>query len=261
MFQRYFPSKSKQSFLYLSISFLAIAGCLSLFTQPCFANDKIKQALKNYEARMEAERAKVIAVFERESRIAERQRDFRQQQWLGSAKRAWMNNELVITERGGLRFFNGAEESFAAKDFGLSGDFKLEDQKLVGSNGSATIRLAKPAVATYFRGIVESKNNFAIQLNHSKVVTEKDIAIIVGGWNNKRSEIHLDGQVIASKPVGMPRRWLCEVYCQNQSVSIFANGSELMSGKLTRPVTMNLATIAGSYDSKTTIHSPVFKAK
>ena len=253
---------AKHFLVRVSVS-LFLFGCTSTFLPPThsFANDKIKQALQNYEARMEEERAKVIAVFERESKIAYRQRNDRQQKWLGNVKQAWMNNELVISERGGLRFFNGAEETFGVKDFGLTGDFKLVNQSLTGNNGNATIRLAKPAQASYFRGMVESKNNFAIQLNHSQVSAEKDIAIIVGGWNNTRSEIHLDGKVLATKPVGMPRRWLCEVYCQNQAVSIFANGKELLSAKLPRPMTLNLASIAVSYDSKTTVHSPVFKAK
>jgi len=231
------------------------------FTSETQANDKIKQALKRYEQRVEEERAKVIAAFEKESKIAEKQRNAEHARWLEQTKQAWMNEELMITERGGLRFFNGAVEAFAAADFGLSGGFTRSQNTLRAENGNATIRLAKPAGAVYFRGIVESKNNFMVQLCNASLDQSKDLSIIVGGWNNTRSEIRMDNRTVAQNPVGMPRRWLCEVYYQEQVVTIFANGTELMTTKLNRPLDINIVNVSVSYDSQTSLHTPVVKVK
>ena len=238
----------------------AIAIC---FSSPgeTRANDKIKQAIKNYEARMEAERAKVIAVFERESKIAARSQDKRLESWLANARSSWMNNELMVSERGGLRFFTGAQETFDVTDFKLSGDFQRNQKALRGDTGNASIRMSKPAQALYFRGLVESKNNFAIHLNQAQMSEDKDIAIIVGGWGNARSEIQFDGETLATKPVGMPPRWLCEVYYQKQGVTVYANGSVLLSARIPRPVPVGQASLAVSYDSKTAIYQPVLKVK
>ena len=225
------------------------------------ANDKIKQAIKNYEARMEAERAKVIAVFERESKIAARSQDKRLESWLANARSSWMNNELMVSERGGLRFFTGAQETFDVTDFKLSGDFQRNQKMLSGDTGNASIRMSKPAQALYFRGLVESKNNFAIHLNQAQMAENKDIAIIVGGWGNARSEIQFDGETIATKPIGMPPRWLCEVYYQQQGVTVYANGSVLLSARIPRPLSVSQASLAVSYDSKTAIYQPVLKVK
>jgi len=225
------------------------------------ANDKIKKAIKNYEARMEAERAKVIAVFERESRIAARSQDKRLESWLVDARTSWMNQELMVSERGGLRFFTGTQETFDIKDFKLSGDFQLNQKTLRGDTGNASIRMNKPAKALYFRGLVESKNNFAIHLNQARLAEDKDIAIVVGGWGNARSEIQFDGETIATKPVGMPPRWLCEVYYQQQGVTVYANGVTLMSARIPRPLSVSQASLAVAYDSETAIHQPVFKVK
>ena len=253
---------------HVSISSLSIriAICLTILVpflcnSESFANDKIKLALKRYEQRVEEERAKVIAAFEKESKIAAKRNDEEHAQWLAQCKSAWMNNELVISERGGLKFFNGAEEVFSHGDFNLSGGFTKSEDTLRAENGNATVRLVKPAKAVYFRGVVESKNNFMVQLCNASLDQSKDISIIVGGWNNTRSEIRMDNRTVAEKPVGMPRRWLCEVYCQDQVVTVLANGAELMTAKLNRPLDINIVNVSVSYDSQTSLHSPVVKVK
>ena len=245
----------------LIISLLAIAIVTVLFGRQASANDKIKQAIRKYEQRIEEERAKVIATFERESRLAERRNNSAGSDWIEAAKLAWMNKEMVVSERGGLRFFTGASETFKTDDFNLSGDFKKNENALFAHNGNATARLGKPARAVYFRGIVESKNNFVVQLNSSGLDQAQDLAIIVGGWNNTRSEMRLDNRTVATKPVGMPRRWLCEVCYDKQVVTIFANGVCLMTAQLDRPLEINVVNVSVSYDSATTLHSPVLKVK
>lgn len=234
--------------------------CPLMVSSSLEANDKIEQAIRIYEARMEAERAKVLAVFEKEKRIANRQNDIAQQRWIANVKRDWMNDELILCERGGLKYFTGVSKVFTVNDFRLS-KFKRENERLFSNEGKATIPMNKPAQAAYFKAMVESNNNFVIQFNQVGSSQEKDLAIIVGGWNNKKSEIHFDGQAIASKPVGMPPRWLCEVFYENQAVCVYANGIELMKARTPRPLAINLASISVSYDSNTTIHSPVLKVK
>lgn len=239
---------------------LATTLILANFVSSTTANDKIEQALRNYEAKMEVERAKVIAAFEKEKRIAARNRDAAQTRWLSNTQKAWMDNQLIISERGGVQYFTGAQEEFSVSDFQLT-NFKRSNGRLLANDGKATVRMNKPARALYFKAMVESKNNFSIQLNQSGVVMEKDLAIIVGGWNNKKSEIHFDGETLASKPVGMPPRWLCEVYYENQNICVYANGLELMKAKVPRAIQINLASISVSHNSATTVHLPTFKVK
>lgn len=224
------------------------------------ANDKIEQAIRIYEERMESERAKVLAVFEKENRLADRKNDVKQKRWIAAVKRDWINDELILSERGGIRFFSGATESFGIKDFRLS-KFTINKDRLFSNDGKATILMNKPARSVYFKAMIESKNNFAIQFSQGNSVLEKDVAIIVGGWNNRKSEIHFDGEAIASKPVGMPPRWLCEVFYENQNVCVYANGIELMKARAPRPVAINMASISVSHDAETTVHSPVLKVK
>lgn len=239
---------------------LSTTCCLFLcFSASAFANEKIEQAMHNYQKRVAAEKAKLLAVIEKEQKISVRKKDVRQQKWIADFKQNWMNRELIVSGRGAIESFSNSE-AFGAKDFQLA-KFQRQNNRLFSNDGIATVRIDKRHNSAYFKAIVESKNNFAFLLNQSTANLEKDLAIIIGGWNNKKSEIHFNGQSIATKPVGMPPRWLCEISYENQIVRVFANGVELMNAKTPRPIQFDLASISVSHDAATIVHSPILKVK
>ena len=236
----------------------AIQFCIP--TTAC-GNDRIKQAIIRFEKRMEEERAKVMVAFEKEMKVADRKQSDREQKWLREARTAWMNRELMITERGGVRFYSGATETFEANDFKLDGDFLRTKHILKADNGTASISLSKPARSIYFRGIIESKNNFHVLLNHAGPDRTKDVCIVFGGWNNSRSEIQYNEETLARMPVGMPRRWLCEVYCEAGVIKVFANEKAVMTAKIHPDFVINSMSVLVDYDSQTQVVSPILQVK
>ncbi|MFK7769590.1 MAG: hypothetical protein AB8B55_20430 [Mariniblastus sp.] len=226
-------------------------------------NDRVRKAVLKYEQRMEDERAKVMAIFAKELETAKRRKDEQAQRLLLEARTAWIDQEMMITERGGLRFFNGAVESFGPEDFqfrgATKGDFFRNNNVLAANNGTATVAFSKPARGLYFRGIIESKHNFHILLNQEGADRTKDICVVFGGWNNSRSELQLNQKTIARAPFGMPKRWLCEIYISNGEIRVLANETMLMNASIGSQLRFKSASILVDYDSQTKIVSPSVK--